>query len=243
MSAIIPWNDPGGAPCCCVSCNGLPSAPSSWREIQITANEFAQIYAGGSVLTEQTMSASASGGIDASRNLQISGTLSTSYNHPLANATGLLGIVRQQGCDKRGEQASRLSFAPSSTLTYTLAPEFLPVIETVNSWSSPEFFPGNIIRINEAISLAPYNAPFIGSPFEYGLYVSRRTQSTLVGLVVFVDELNRMSASASPTAAMSSSADNATFELVLPTRTVEIPIRVTGGTFSQHRVTYSPSAP
>ena len=49
---------------CCVSCTqaiGLAVNFPGFREIEINALEFAQIYAGGTIVTEQTMSGSSTG--------------------------------------------------------------------------------------------------------------------------------------------------------------------------------------
>lgn len=47
MSMKIPWTDPNGTPCCCeLECN-KQSVDSSWREIILTAEEYALLSSGG----------------------------------------------------------------------------------------------------------------------------------------------------------------------------------------------------
>lgn len=46
MSAIVPWNDPGELPCCCVTCEQQPLTPE-WRQFELTQAEYAALYAGG----------------------------------------------------------------------------------------------------------------------------------------------------------------------------------------------------
>jgi hypothetical protein len=227
---------------CCVSCNGLPAPPSAYREIEITASEFAQIYAGGTVVTEQSMGGSNTATLGTSRSISAGGSLVTKFEHTLVNTFNALGFFRQNGCDKRLGESNVVLFSPSGSYEYFLLPTDIPILNEGLSWGSYEFISG-VPNSYESIVFAPYNKPFFGNPFQYGLYVNRASQGLMEAAVSFINQSNVLSVQVNPNATMSSAQDNDVFELVLPTRTVEIPIRVAGGTFSEHRVTYSPSAP
>lgn len=63
MSSIVPWTNPGGAPCCCITCGPFSNAIS--QGIEIEYEDFVSIYSGGTFTLEFEYQASIGGSFSA----------------------------------------------------------------------------------------------------------------------------------------------------------------------------------
>lgn len=102
MSLIVPWTEPGGTPCCCVTCQ-RQTLTTAWREFELTQAEYAALYAGG--IFRRVFSGSASLNYVASCSISGSGTLQENTDYSL------------NGCSlsTSGDESSRTEDITTST--------------------------------------------------------------------------------------------------------------------------------
>ena len=243
MSEIVPWTDPGGTPCCCITNCAEPIANSAYRDIELTLDEYVAFYAGGTLVTQITGSASLTYTPAIPASMSGSGSVSYTRTNTIFTSPSPLAEFRGPSCDKSTTDADT-DYQPNCTSSIT----------SNGTQETVRCFWGR----GQGVSLKPYNN---GATNAYGLQISVGNPHQFVVEGQYVapsGSLIKMAAIVAVPTSMSAANDNATFDLILPSRTVAVPYR-RGLTFSQvpnwggtvsgtaqinsHVMTYSPSAP
>lgn len=77
----VPWTTPGETPCCCVTCEEQ-TLTTAWRQFELSATEYAALYAGG--IFKREFSGSASLTYAATCSINGSGTLSETTDYAVS---------------------------------------------------------------------------------------------------------------------------------------------------------------